>query len=41
MGSEPGVSHQKRATGKNIISKGRPLTHVLSAYVFTKEFHSD
>lgn len=35
------MSHQKRAAGKNIIFKGRPLTHVLSAYVVTKEFHSD
>lgn len=41
MGSEFGLSHQKRVTGTNTIFKGRPLTHVLSAYVVTKEFHSD
>lgn len=41
MGSESGMSHQKRATGENTILKGRLLTHVLIACVVTKEFHSD
>lgn len=41
MGSESCMSREKTATGNNRVFLKESLSHVVSAYIVTKEFYSD